>query len=392
VDEAAVTAQEGSQSTYSAGVAAAGSCPTLQQSGPHSTFEPPAAMAPRRDSRPSSRRPDRRSSREPRGNRRSQPWRLPLPSRSSLALAGSALVGMVGASWLLGLVWPLKDRATPPRQEITAATLAEKPQRPITVLVIGIDADRIGDSVNGAAPRGPANSDALLLVRVNPKGPLQVLNLPPELAVNLPGRKQPVALGSLYRAGGVALVADAVREVVGLEPPKPDRYLVLSRGGLRDLVNGLDGLEISPPGKMKYEDKSLKYRIDLLPGLQRMGGAQVEQMVRFRDRWLGESSRRANHQIVESALRERLGKPEQLMTLPSLLASLRDKVDTNLGSRETLSLLAAALDDRRPAEFSSLPLDPPKPGHDKLRQLPKDLPRPFWKEPAKTVVGEAAAP
>jgi LCP family protein required for cell wall assembly len=330
-------------------------------------------MPPRRDSSSSPRR-----------------WlRLPPPpSRRSLALASCTVGGALVAGWLLGLVWPLRDRAAPPRQEITAATLAEKPRRPVTVLVIGVDSEDISNPVNGAAPRGPANSDALLLVRVNPKGPLQVLNLPPELAVNLPGRKDPVALGSLYRTGGTALVADSVREIVGLQAPKPDRYLVLSRGGLRALVNGLNGLEISPPRKMKYQDKSMNYRIDLLPGLQRMGGAQVEQMVRFRDRWLGDAGRRTNHQVVESALRERLGQPEQLATLPALLTTLQNKVDTNLSTREALSLLAAALDDPRPMEFTSLPLDPPKPGHGKLRQLPKDLPQPFWKEPP----GEAASP
>lgn len=352
-------------------------------------------MPPRRDSRSSSRRSSRnpggrarRGGQDPstltsttasRGRGRLQ---LPqLPSRRGLVLVGSTLVGVVAASWLLGLFWPLKDRSATSRQEITAATLAEKPRRPITVLVIGLDADRLGDPVNAAAPKGPANSDALLLVRVNPRGPLQVLNLPPELAVNLPGRKNPVPLGSLYRVGGVALVAGAVRALVGLEEPKPDRYLVISRGGMRDLVNGLGGLEISPPRTMKYQDKSLKYRIDLLPGLQRMGGAQVEQMLRFRDRWLGEPGRRANHQVVELALRERLSKPEQLAALPSLLAALQGKVDTNLGSREALSLLAAALDDPRPVEFASLPLDPPKPGHGSLRQLPRDLPQPLWKEP-----------
>ncbi|MEB3255693.1 MAG: LCP family protein [Synechococcaceae cyanobacterium] len=342
-------------------------------------------MAPRRDPSPS---PRRRHGPGRGGTGRRLP--LPsLPSRRSLALAGCTVGSAVLAGWLLGLVWPLKDRAAPQRQEITAATLAEKPRRPVTVLVIGVDSDRIGDPVNGAAPSGPANSDALLLVRVNPRGPLQVLNLPPELAVNMPGRQQPVALGTLYRSGGVALVADAVREIVGLQAPKPDRYLVLTRGGLRDLVNGLDGLEISPPRKMKYQDKTMKYRIDLLPGLQRMGGAQVEQMVRFRDRWLGEAGRRANHLVVETALRERLGQPEQLAALPSLLAALQSKVDTNLSAREALSLLAAALDDPQPGEFSSLPLDPAKPGHGKLRQLAKDLPQPFWKEPPPA---PAAAP
>lgn len=267
-------------------------------------------MSRRRDSRPSSRRP-------PQGTRRLARLRLPrlrLPSRRSLRLGTSALVGAVAAAWLLSLAWPLKDRSAAPRQEITPATLAEKPRRPITVLVIGIDADRIGAGMNGAAPAGPANSDALMLIRVNPQGPLQVLNLPPELAISLPGEKKPVALGSLYRRGGVALVADTVRELVGMEDPKPDRYLVLSRGAMRDLVNGLDGLELNPPRKMKYEDKTLKYRIDLLPGLQQMGGAQVEQMLRFRDRWLGEPGRRANHQVVQTALRQRMARPEQLAT------------------------------------------------------------------------------
>lgn len=294
----------------------------------------------------------------------------------------------MGAAWLLGLAWPLRDRATAPRLEITAATLAEKPRRPITVLVIGIDSDRIGGEENGAAPRGPANSDALLLIRVNPQGPLQVLNLPPELAINLPGEKKPVALGSLYRKGGVALVADTVRELLGMEDPKPDRYLVLSRGAMRDLVNGLDGLELNPPRKMNYEDKSLKYKIDLLPGLQQMGGAQVEQMLRFRDRWLGEAGRRANHQVVEKALRERMARPEQLTRLPNLLASLRDRVDTNLGSRETLSLIAAGLDDARPVQFSGLPLDPASKEHGNLRQLAKGMVRPFWVAPAQPKPGE----
>ncbi|MFM7732292.1 MAG: LCP family protein [Cyanobium sp.] len=342
-------------------------------------------MSRRRDSRPSSRLP-------PQGTRRRARLRLPrlrLPSRRSIRLGTSALVGAVAAAWLLSLAWPLKDRSAAPRQEITPATLAEKPRRPITVLVIGIDADRIGAGMNGAAPAGPANSDALMLIRVNPQGPLQVLNLPPELAISLPGEKKPVALGSLYRRGGVALVADTVRELVGMEDPKPDRYLVLSRGAMRDLVNGLDGLELNPPRKMKYADKTLKYRIDLLPGLQQMGGAQVEQMLRFRDRWLGEPGRRANHQVVQTALRQRMARPEQLAGLPTLLAGLRDKVDTNLGSRETLSLIAAALDDGRPVQFSSLPLDPAKKEHGSLRQLAKTMPQPFWVAPPAPKPGEA---
>ena len=287
----------------------------------------------------------------------------------------------MGASALLSLVWPEHDQAFQARPEVTPATLADKPRRPVTVLIIGIDADRIGEATNKAAPAGPANADALLLVRVQPKGPLQVLNLPTELAVRLPGQKQPVGLGSLYRRGGVALMADAVRELTGLQPPSPDRYVVLPRAALRQLVNGIGGLELDPPRTMRYQDKAQKLKIDLQGGLQQLGGAQVEQLVRYRDRWLGEVDRRNNQQRFVIALRERLRETEALTVLPGVLRDLEGQVETNLTPLEALSLLAAGLDDQRPIAFASLPLDPLKPAHGKLRQLSSKAPSPVWPEP-----------
>lgn len=301
--------------------------------------------------------------------------------RQRLGLIALGVLGVVGAGQLLALVWPEADKAQLPPEEITPASLADKPHRAVTVLVIGSDADSLAAPTNGAAPPGPANADALLLLRVNPKGPLQILNLPVEAAVQLPGKSAPQSLGSLYREGGVALTADVVRELTGLERPAPDRYIVLPRGALRDLVNGVGGLELNPPRTMRYQDKAMKYRIDLQGGLQELSGAQVEQMVRFRDRWLGESGRRNAHQLVATGLLKRLGGTEQLSNLPALIGGLQGKVDTNLSPRETLSLLAAGLDSTVPPTFSSLPLSPAKPGHGSLRQLAPSSGGPIWKAP-----------
>lgn len=303
-----------------------------------------------------------------------------LPSPRQLGIAAVTAGGAVAALLLLSLVWPEHDQAFQARPEITPANLADKPRRPVTVLVIGVDAERLGEASNKAAPAGPANADALLLLRVQPKGPLQVLNLPTELAVRLPGRKQPVALGSLYRTGGVALTADAVRELTGLNPPSPDRYVVLPRAALRQLINGIGGLEIDPPRTMRYEDKAQKFKIDLQGGLQRLGGAQVEQLVRYRDRWLGEADRRNNQQRFEAALRDRLRQTEPLTVLPGVLRDMETDVETNLTPLEALSLMAAALDDQQPISFASLPLDPPKPAHGKLRQLSSKAPNPVWSD------------
>jgi LCP family protein required for cell wall assembly len=280
----------------------------------------------------------------------------------------AAGLGVAAGLSLLGALWPERDRAVQEEALPTAASLAEAPSRPITVLLIGSDADRRGATSNGAAPPGPANSDALLLVQVDPNGPLQVLALPIETAVQLPGEKKEVALGSLYRRGGPALVAGAAAELVGLPPGQPDRYLVLPRGALRELVDGLGRVELSPDRSMKYTDKAQKLTIQLEGGLQLLGGRQVEQLLRFRDRERGEEGRRDRQQMaLESVLRQ-MGQSQQLQQLPDLLSRLQNQVDTNLTQSEALSLLAVALQPGQPVRYRSLPLQPPlKPG-DRLRQ------------------------
>ena len=101
----------------------------------------------------------------------SQPRRGP-----TLLRLGALAVGMAMGAGLIGVLWPIGDRATEPLQQLTPADLAKPPSRSITLLVIGLDSERPGDPLNKAAPRGAANADALLLVRVNPQGPLQVLS------------------------------------------------------------------------------------------------------------------------------------------------------------------------------------------------------------------------
>jgi LCP family protein required for cell wall assembly len=298
-----------------------------------------------------------------------------------LGLASLALAGVLVGGSLLGTVWPLKDHSVGLKIDVTPATLAALPKRSVTVLVIGTDAEHIGSGETAAAPKGPANADALLLVRVNPKGPLQVLNLPVELAVMVPGEKEPSRLAELYRRGGVALTADGVRDVLGMDRAEPDRFVVLPRAALRQIVDGVGGLEISPTRTMKYQDKAQNYKIDLQTGLQRLNGKQVEQMLRFRDKDLGESGRRSNHKLVEASLREQWALADQLANLPALISTLRPQVETNLTPEETLSLFAAGLETSQPIQFATLPLLPAQKEFGDLRQLDAKPSQKLWPAP-----------
>jgi LCP family protein required for cell wall assembly len=298
-----------------------------------------------------------------------------------IGLTALALIGATVGAGLLGWVWPKPDRSARLEEELTADQLAPKPKSVVTVLVIGSDAESLQASSNGAAPPGPANGDAVLLVRVHPDGPIQVMQVPSELALSLPGKKAPVALGELYRQGGVALTAETLRELLKLDDDEPQRFVVVPRAALRALVDAIGGVEVSPPRRLKYKDQALKYTIDLPSGLQRLKGEKVEQMVRFRDQWLGETGRRANQQLVLAGLQAQLGQAEQLAQLPALVSTWRGQVETNLSQQEMLSLLAAGLDKGTTIQFRSLPLKPATKEFGDLRQLDPSAAKPLWPKP-----------
>jgi LCP family protein required for cell wall assembly len=292
--------------------------------------------------------------------------------RAALRLLAAGL-GLASSLALLGVIWPERDRSVDDQGPPSAAELAEPPGRAISVLLIGSDADRL----DAGTPSTPANSDALLLVQVNPEGALQLLSLPVEAAVQLPGDQKPVALGSLYKRGGPALVAGAAAQLVGLPQAQPDRYVVLPRGALRNLVDGIGRVELSPDRSMRYTDKTQKYTIRLEGGLQVMNGQQLEQLLRFRDEADGEARRRDRQQMaVESVLRQ-MGQRQQLQQLPNLLQQLQGQVETNLTRSEALSLLAVALRPGEQLEFRTLPLKPPQQPNSPLRAFDAQAERPW---------------
>ncbi|MCP9926563.1 LCP family protein [Cyanobium sp. CH-040] len=326
--------------------------------------------------------------------------RLPRDRRQWGQLLKTGAITVAGAFAglsLLNLVWPRPEPTGFSGEGESLSDLANVPNRPVTVLVIGVDADAPGDSTNGAAPAGPANADALLLLRINPGGPLQVLPLPANLAVQLPGAQRPQSLGSLYRSGGPALTADAVRELVGLPAGRPDRYLVLGRGTLRALVERLGTVEANPPRSMRYTDKTQDLKIDLQAGRQRLNPQQMEHLARWRDPARPVESRLDNQREVVSSLQRELSVQGMRVDLPALVEGLKGQVNSNLTRGEVLSLMAAVLRSESGVNFTSLPLAAPRQSEAAkatgLRELAASLPDPFWPE-AKAGGGPArpAAP
>ena len=308
-------------------------------------------------------------------------WLSPPRVRAVLRV-GSALLGLGVTGWLLAMLWPEPDRVAqgaPPSAD-QPETLAPYPEAPVTVLVIGLDADRLGAPSNKAAPKGPANADALLMLRIASQEPLQVLHLPTELGVRLPGQGDPGSLAQLWRRGGVSLVSDAVRDIVGLDEGDPKRYVVMPRAALRRLVDGLGEVDVVLGQSYQRQDKTQGYSVNLQAGRQSLNGVQAEQLVRYLPEPKNVSQRRQRQDILVSALIEQVKAPSGIGVIPALVDQLDTEIETNLSRSEQLSLAAAIIASPEPAAITRLPLAN-RAGEQTLRQIKPEASRPLWPQP-----------
>ena len=306
-------------------------------------------------------------------------WLGRSPQRTLLRLT-AALGGLWLTAAALSLIWPKPDQIAvrnPSAEDPT--TLAPLPSSPVTILVIGVDADQLSDLNNKAAPLGPANADSLMLVQITANKAVEVLQLPTELGVNLPGSKTIQPLAASYRKGGVGLTADVINEIVDLPEGVPQRYLVISRKGLRTLVDGIGQLEITLGQPYASQDKTQGYAINLQAGRQILNGVQAEQLTRYRSNPKDDVNRRKRQQMLVLALVDQLRQASAISNLSLLLNELSDEIQTDLSRNEILSLVAAVLTSPSSPEISQLSLAK-RAGDQILRHLNQAEPLQSWPE------------
>jgi LCP family protein required for cell wall assembly len=292
---------------------------------------------------------------------------------------GAIALGVGATGWLLSVLWPEPDRAAKEASTKSEAmtNLAPFPSAPVMVLVVGIDANQLGESSNQAAPLGRANADALLLLRVSAEEPLQVLQLPSEIAVQLPGSDSPTSLSSLWQRGGVALLNDAIQDILGSTQQVPQRYVVMPRSALRSLVDGLGDVDLVLDQTYQHNDQSQGYSINLQAGRQRLNGEKAEQFARYRPTPLDNANRRNRQQDLILALVDQVKDSSVISTLPLLVSRLDDELDTNLSRREQLSLAAALIASPLPVRITQVPLAK-RVDNQILRQVKPDQTLPLW--------------
>jgi polyisoprenyl-teichoic acid--peptidoglycan teichoic acid transferase len=261
-----------------------------------------------------------------------------------LSAAASATIGAV-----LVLITPLPSAIAPEgsRQPFSLNDLWRQGfryqvTRPVNILVMGIDLplDLPEDVPENDVFAG--RSDTMLLLRVDPDTQaVSVLSIPRDTQVDIPG----LGIEKINYAnveGGPTLSAQVVSRT--LNGVTIDRYVRVSTGAFRELVDLMGGIEVDVPERMEYVDNTQKLKIDLQPGRQTLTGEQAEQFARFRNDANGDIGRVQRQQQVIRALREKLSSPVMITRIPQAIELFQKYIDTNLTMEEMLALANFGLD------------------------------------------------
>ncbi len=251
----------------------------------------------------------------------------------------AAVSATVGAT--VALMTPLSPLIAPQHQgneqkgDLSHFDFQYRLARPVNILVMGID--RVLNVPDNSPKKFTGNSDTMLLLRLDSTArSVNMLSIPRDTRVEIPGAGMD-KINNANVTGGASLAARVVSRTLNNVPI--DRYVRITTGAFRELVDLVGGVEVFVPYPMNYVDKTQNLNIHLDQGWQTLNGDQAEQFARFRHDQYGDIGRVQRQQALLKALRQRLQTPAVLPRLPQMIQVMEKYVDTNLSLEEMLALV-----------------------------------------------------
>ncbi|MEF2279981.1 LCP family protein [Deinococcus sp. YIM 134068] len=220
--------------------------------------------------------------------------------------------------------------------------LPRKADGPTTLLLAGVTPTYPPSAVwpYPAAPEDYGGlTDTIVLAQFHPDGTANLLSIPRDTWMNIPGWGWGKINGSNVH-GGPEMLVGAVQSLTGV---RVDGYALLSLHAVRSLTDAAGGVTLDVPQRMKYDDNAGNLHIDLQPGLQHLTGQQAEGFLRFRKDNLGDIGRVARQQTFLTAMVGQVRSPLNWWRLPGMVGALDANTKSNLTREEVGALLGSVL-------------------------------------------------
>ena len=207
-----------------------------------------------------------------------------------------------------------------------------RPPARTNFLLIGIDYGNLADAIMvGTFYRDTGQINLMSVPRdLYIRLPAHRLANMREHGLNPPSSLRVNALRSIPgRALGIHFLREQLGEMLGVTF---HFYVEVNLSAFRGIVDAIGGVYFHVPHRMFYEDPFQNLVIDLQPGMQRLGGAQAEGLVRYRGYVTADLGRNATQMEFMTQLLRQVLTREAIMNDPLALGSeIIGNVHTNFG-------------------------------------------------------------
>lgn len=202
-----------------------------------------------------------------------------------------------------------------------------KEKKPVSILLLGTDTGALSRTYKG-------RTDSMMIVTLNPgNNKTTVTSIPRDTAVTIPGfeGRAPSKINAAYAWGSSKTTIKTVQDMLNVPI---DFYALINMGGMKKVINEVNGVDVVPTLSFKYEGYTFKKGVKT-----HMNGAKALAYSRMRyDDPNNDYGRQTRQRSVLMALVKKSGSISTLLN-QSFLDSLSSQVQTDL-SFDNLTELA----------------------------------------------------
>ena len=211
----------------------------------------------------------------------------------------------------------------------------------ITLLVLGRDEDR---NDHDQVMSTNARSDVMLLARLDfASKSIQVLSIPRDTRVHIPGTRGYRKINAAHAIGGPELAAETIHDFLGVQP---DASLVVDYKMLEHVVDQLGGVTVAVDKQLDYDDDWGNLHIHLKPGVQTLNGRDAMGFVRYRHANEGSADsdfvRIGRQQQMLQSMKAKMTDPATWLRVPGALDIVRKEMRGTLKYQQLVALATFA--------------------------------------------------
>lgn len=191
-------------------------------------------------------------------------------------------------------------------------------KKPISILLLGTDTGALDRMYKG-------RTDSMMVITLNPKSnKTTITSIPRDTAVAIPGytKLAPSKINAAYSWGSSKTTIKTVQEMLNIPV---DFYALINMGGMKKVINEVDGVDVTPMLSFTYEGYTFKKGVKT-----HMNGAKALAYSRMRyDDPNNDYGRQTRQRAVLMALVKKSGSVSTLLN-QNFLNSLSSQVQTDL--------------------------------------------------------------